>query len=795
MEFERLIGVCGIGSPNYQCLLSPGYFLNFHRRDYGTSQVLLYLPTYMNPKKPIHKLLISLLILPALSAYAQGTNTIGGSVADTITGKPIEGATVFILGISLVTITSDQGFYSIENLPDGIYSVKVSHARFRTLVKRNVKLEGGKVMNLDFRLTGDIIEIPEIVVSAERVERTSKSTSATVSVLSVADISRRHARTLDQALEAVPGVTIGRASDTATNSMSIRGASDLRGGGIGNRVLLLIDGRPAITADTGGANWSALPMDIVERVEVVKGALSPLYGSNAMGGVINFITKSPTDSKDTRLNMGWGYFDRQPEELRYTDDFLDSADVSLSHSNGYRNIGYIFSLSGRNSDGYRQNTDYSIYNVYGKVQYVNQRDSRISLSLGRMAMDRGYPHIWLINDIAPFVHPLKIPLAKTNDRQKKDSWDLDLSMESLISSGLKLSGNLYHSKNYSKSLFNPDDLEGDTWPPGFLTDSDARKSGGLLQMDIYHFRRNYLILGLDVQVDEVDSHPADVMFGDHQTETLAGFAQDRITLSDSLMLTLGARYDYRHLSEGNDEEQISPKLGLSYQVNDDTALRFSLGQAFRAPSLAEIYLRQSIHSGLKFRENPELRAEKLRLNAEIGLRREFFDFLKTDTSVFIYDFSDMIFWESLTTDEYQVVNLNRSVIKGAETGLRFFWRQLSVVASYTYLDAEDRTEGRTDNELPYKPKHTAYASLDYQYARFRLGVSSRYMSEVEEAIFYPNDAPEAFYLVGTRLSYELSQRITLSVAVNNLLNQQYEEMARYRMPGRSVFFRALVESR
>ena len=734
-----------------------------------------------------------LFILLALPIHAQRTNIIQGTVTDAETSHTVRGAAVCVLGTSLRAITDDQGHYCIENLQDGTYDIQVSCATYAKQIRQNIVLTEDETQNVDFRLSRLVIEIPEIVVSAEKVEQTSRSASATVNILSSEEIARRNVTTLDQALESVPGINMGRSAGTATNSMSIRGSSDTLGGGVGNRVLLLIDGRPAITADTGGANWGLLPMDVVERVEVVKGALSPLYGSNAMGGVVNFVTKSPTPSGSTKLNLGWGYYGKQAEKIRYTDKTTDFGDVGILHSNSYRNLGYVLNLSGKRSDGYRQNTDFSLYNLYSKVQYISKRDLELAMSLGGTWLERGFPHIWLINNTDPFVHPLKIDRSKTNDRQEKRIWDIDLSLRSPINSKTKVSANLYHTQNYSESQYNPDDLEGDTRPFGFYTDSNAEKTGALLQMDLSHLRRNYLVLGLDAQIDAVDSHPADIMFGKHQAETLAGFAQDRITITDDLTVMLGARYDYRHLSESQDEGQLSPKLGVSYQVNDDTALRFSVGQAFRAPSLAEIYLKQSINSGIDFRQNPDLRSEKLRFYAEAGVRRRLFNLLSTDTSLFIYDYSDMIFWESITETEYQVINLNHAVIKGAEAGVNLSWRGLSAVASYAYLDAEDRTEGRTDDKLPYKPRHSAYTALDYQYDRIKLGASLRYVSEVEEAIFYPNDAPDAFYVVNAKLSYSLSNWTTLSIAVNNLLNRQYEEMGRYRMPGRSIVFRMVLE--
>ena len=731
-------------------------------------------------------------MLSTLPAYAQGTNTVKGILEDVETKEPIAGANVLVLGTSLKAVTDDHGRYSIYNLRDGTYDIKASHIAYAAEVKRDISLEAGKTEIVDFQLARSVIEIPEIIVRTERIEQTSKSATGTVNILSADEIARGNASTFDQALESVPGVMLSRSAGTATNSMSIRGSSDMRGGGVGNRVLLLIDGRPAITADTGGVNWSLLPLDVVERVEVVKGALSPLYGSNAMGGVVNFITRSPTDSRSTKLNIGLGYFDKPPEWMRYSDQTSYFGDVGIVHSNSYRDLGYIFSLSGKRSDGHRQSTDFSLYNAYGKLQYTNRRDLKLFLSLSRTSLERGYPHIWLLDSTPPYLHPLKIAHEKTNDRQEKQVWDFDLFLSSPISSNLKLAANLYRFENYSRSLYNPDDLEGDDRPYGFFTDSDADKSGGILQIDISHLRRNYLILGLDIQVDAVDSNPPELMFGKHQAETLAGFAQNKITVSDAFNVMLGARYDYRRLSESDGEGQLSPKVGLSYQVDGNTSVRLSLGQAFRSPSLAEVYMREEIHSGVKFRENPDLKSEKLRLYAEVGLRRRLFDLLETDTSLFFYEFSDMIFWEPLDESEYQVINLNSSVMKGVETGMSFSWRGLSAMANYTYLDAKDRTEGRADNKLPYKPKHSAYASLRYQYTRFALGFSIRYVSEMEEVIFYPNDAPDSFYVVNSRLSYSLSDQVMLSVAVNNLLDRQYEEMARYRMPGRSIIFRCSI---
>ncbi len=641
---------------------------------------------------------------------------------------------------------------------------------------------------IPFFVNGNIIEIPEIIVSASRTEQTAKTAVTTVNVISESDINRTSVRSFDQIIESISGITINRSAGIATNSISIRGSSDVLGGGVGNRTLLLIDGRPAITADTGGENWSLIPLDIIERVEVVKGALSPLYGSNAMGGIINIITKSPSIDRKINFNISGGYFERPPKWMRYTDKRSYFGDIGLTHSSTYKKVGYIYSLGGSMSDGHRQNTDFSLYNAYGKIQYHDPKNIKLNLSLARTSMERGYPYPWLIDNNPPYVHPLKIAKSKTNDRQEKQLWNIDLSLKSIISAQTKFASSFYYFGNYSKSVFNPDNLIDDDRPYLFFSDSDAKKIGGIVQMDVY-LPINYLIFGLDVQLDSVDSNPPELMFGKHRSKNLAGFIQDKLNFNESTELLLGMRYDYRNIDDLSGEGQLNPKLGLSYMIDDNTSLRLSVGQAFRSPSLAELYIRQEINSGIKFIENPQLKAEKLKFYAEAGIRKIFLKLFENDTSIFLYKYSDMIVWQSLSEGEYQVTNLNRSMIRGLETSIKFNCQNLYISTNYTFTDALDQTNNRENDTLPYKPKHTAYISLNFLIKHLESNLSIKYVSDIEEAMFYPNDAPKAFYVINTKASYYIKDGLYLSFSINNLLDHQYEEMARYRMPGRSYFFK------
>jgi outer membrane receptor protein involved in Fe transport len=189
---------------------------------------------------------------------------------------------------------------------------------------------------------------------------------------------------------------VHRTGGAIVSNVSIRGSSDKLGGGVGNRTLLLVDGRPAVISDTDGASWQLYPEDVISRVEVVKGAYSALYGSNAMGGVVNMITHSPTHREYTRIRAGYGTYERPQAWARYTERMTTRSDLSFSHSNSVGRLGYFTNFTRRNSDGWRQSSAIrssdrvrkTRLRLYSRTQlnvfeHHPRRRKRISASVGK----------------------------------------------------------------------------------------------------------------------------------------------------------------------------------------------------------------------------------------------------------------------------------------------------------------------------------------------------------------------------------------------------------------------------
>ncbi|HXV14720.1 MAG TPA: TonB-dependent receptor, partial [Candidatus Krumholzibacteria bacterium] len=697
-----------------------------------------------------------------------------------------------VAGTTRGAIADPQGHFVVPELPAGTYALVVSRVGHETLRTADFVVMAGDTTRVDVALVPALIEANPVVVTAARTEQTARMAAASVSVLNREEIAARDPVTFDQAVESVPGLNAFRSTGgISVQSMSIRGSSDVAGGGVGNRVLLLVDGRPALTSDSGGAFWSLVPVQFVDRVEVVKGAFSSLYGSTAMGGVINVITRRPGPVSSGKLEMKLGFYEQPPADIRYTDETLYQSEVTADYSARLGRTSFLVSATRKESDGYAENTAFEFYDVYGKVLYDVSSERKLELTLGGGQADNDYPHAWLNS-----AQPLQVRDAYTDDLQEKTYGSADLWYWGLSGEDMKYSMRAYYYHHEQRSFFNEDDpnqaIPGNE-PYGLRTSIDGDKIGNLLQLDWRLHERHLLVAGSDIQIDYVHSSPDTVMYGDHQINNYSVFLQDDVEIARWLSATVGGRYDWNHLVGVRTLEQFSPKFGLVWTPDGEVSVRALYGQAFRAPTIAEMFLQKELGGGVEFLPNPDLEPEHLTLSIEAGVRwspSALFDF---DGAVFRYEYEDMIFWEDISAETgipalYQVRNLNRASMQGVETSLHFRWRALTATASYTYLDARDESDDRDDRTLPYRPEHSAAIGADLGWRRWMLHGDARYRSRIDEVFLYPLQAPDAFWVFNAAAQCRLNGAWTFSIKVNNLLDTPFEELARYRMPGRNWMF-------
>jgi len=726
----------------------------------------------------------------AVLAGAAPAGTILGHVKDAKNGEVLTFCNVVLKGMG-GCMTDMHGDYVLRGIPVGTYHLVISRIGMKSFERDSVVVSEGDTTRVDAALEQAPVRVNPVVVTATRTEQTARMSPASIAVVDQEDIENRAPATFDQAIENVGGLNAFRSTGISVQSMQIRGSSDVAGGGVGNRVLLLIDGRPALTSDSGGAFWSLVPTQFVDHVEIVKGAFSSLYGSTAMGGVVNVITKQPGKNTVARLDMKLGFFQQPPAAIRYTSDTPLQSEMTADISgpvgqHSKHDLRYLLSASRKSSDGFSENTQYTFYDLYGKLIFNLNAQRKLELTLGGGQAKNDYPHSWVDAD-----HPLEVRPSQADDRQKKNYASADLHYSALSGDNTRLSTRMYYYHHEQVTDFHESDAISQL-PAGLSTEILGDKVGFITQADHRFGARHRAIGGVDLQFDVVQSSPDTIMYGDRQINNYAVFAQDDITLSKSVTATLGARYDWNHLVGGKTLEQLSPKVALVWSARKDLALRALFAQAFRAPTIAELFLQRELGGGIAFVPNPNLGAEHIVDSEEIGVRWNPKPVFGLDAAAFRYHYEDMIYWVLIPGTipvEYQVQNLNSALMSGVETTLTSTLRTLTLSANYMYLDARDQSPGRADDKLAYRPQHTANFGADLGLGRrWMLHGDARYRSKIEEVFLFESSLPAAYWVFNSNLQYKMSDTVLLSAKVNNIFDEHYEELARYRMPGRNYMF-------
>jgi outer membrane receptor for ferrienterochelin and colicin len=730
-------------------------------------------------------LLLFVLFGAATGAYAQGAGTLNGVVRDAASGEVLPAAHIVIEGTGYALACDDDGKFSLQ-LPVGKYLLMASYIGYIPF-RQELSMIADSMTVMEIFLEPSSVLSAEAVITAAQRSQYVHLAPASIGLVTARQLRERQLATFDQAFDHVTGIEVTRSSGSNVQAFSIRGASEVAGGGVGNRVLLLIDGRPAISPESGGVLWNLVPMGAIDRVEVVKGAYSSLYGSSAMGGVVNVITRTPAVDPVNHVHVNYGRYNKPPRYSGYsrTGDFNTLA-YSRSHATG--KFSYLVDLARREDDGHREKTAYTLYNGFTKMRLDISPHRYVHLGVNLNKIRNDTPATWL--------GPLREYLVaehRKDDYQDRREWNIDLQYHAISHADLKYSTRSYYYDNFSVYTFNDDPDNDSTNINTGRQDLDrahvrAKRLGNVTQVERTYGRHHYVISGIDLKYDWIDGVPDTVLYGTHQAYSAGVYMQDEIQLQ-RITITAGIRYDYFNIRRQFSESNLSPKIAMVYPAGKKITVRTLIAQAFRNPSIAERFIKFEQGGGLRFIPNPTLRAEKLTFSAELGSRWKVTDRMEVDAAVFYNHYKDLISYEQVATPNqafiFRVVNLSKAVMQGVECQVKYTWPEyLTFQAGYTFLDARDASPGRLNDALAYKVRHTVQASITGYFKVLTLNVSGRYRSAIDEVFIYPGSEPDANLLLHAKLSCTILGKHTVYAAVNNLTNTQYEELERYRMPGR-----------
>ena len=743
-----------------------------------------------------HIIWISFFVLSTISLKSQdpasnpNPASLSGMVVDQSTGESLPFVSIMLSGEEKYVLeTNIDGTFTIAGISPGVYSLEASYIGFLEYQMDSISLLSDQYLDLTMEMEPSYIEVDEIVVTASRKAQMLVSAPVSVEVIKAQQLDNQNVTTFDEAFDNMAGVNVSRSSRANVQALSIRGASEVAGGGIGNRVLLLLDGRPVLSPDSGGALWNLVPTSSVERIEVVKGAYSSLFGSSAMGGVINVITREPKNGYRTTVNLDYGFYQKPPSFTGF-DRFTDFNNFQISHSNSHENGGYLIDFSRRQDDGHREKSGFTLYNFYGKYSHNFDNNKKLKISANVNQMYNDTPATWLsrtfYNRVAPY---------RQDDFQDRREYNADIYYSAVNNDKVKYSSRFYFYQNDSEYSFN-DDPDNDSTNVNIGTSQIvdessilAQRWGNITQFDLSFNEKHYAIAGVDMHYDRIVALPDFYLYGRHKITNMGVYLQDEYYATDKWTITGGVRYDYYNIIGEFSESNFSPKLAMVYNPNKKWSIRTLFAQAFRNPAIAERYIKFTQGGGLTFRPNPDLRSERLKYSFEMGSRFSPGHWFFLDVAYFYNFYNDLISFQQLADPGgslvYEVININEALLQGIEINTTFRpAKSLSLRLNYTYLDAKDRSAERVNDVLPYKRKHSINLTSSYTYKRVGIHLTGRYRSAAEEVFLYPGSEPGEQWIFTARMDAEISNNYKVFFAINNLGNFQYEELERYRMPGR-----------
>ena len=714
--------------------------------------------------------LLAVIILLCARSPA-GAGTIDGTVTDQSTGTPLPYVNVILQGTLRGVSTGSDGAFVLPGVAPGTYQVQFSLLGYQ---RRSVTVTvppDEQQLSLRVTLVPDPVQAEPVIITASRREQSLEEAPVSVSVLDATAIEYRNSLTIDEALRYVPGVNF------TEFQVNIRGSSGYNRG-VGSRVLMLVDGVPFLTGDTGEINFETIPVGQVDRIEVVKGASSALYGSSALGGVINVITRPVADKPVTTLRTYGGFYSEPSyPEWRWSEAtrFLDGQ--ALTHSQTIGNVGFTVFGARMADDGFRRNDYRRRYNALAKVRYGPTSASALTATFNFLHQRRGSFLYW--KDVA---HALTPPENQLDDRIESTRFNVSAQYREVLSDNFLLTANaLWFSNDFTGIV--QDDSQGSlsdivrgevqgTWSPG---------------------PRNTLTFGAEANTDRVRSD----LFGNRSGRGFGIYLQDDLQLTEAVQLTGGLRFDFQDVDSLESSGELNPKAGIVITPGEGTTLRASFGRGFRIPSVAEAFTSTNV-AGVPVVPNPGVAPERS-TSYEIGARQRIGDGAVVDLALFRNDFSNLIeagFGQSsggATVIRFD--NVTKARIQGVEISM-----QLGLIdnlwllnVGYTYMDPRDLTK---NDILRYRPRHLLYASSQVFWNMFTLGADFRYISRYERIdqefvdldIVRNGDERVPIYVVDLRFGVNLAAMevpLRLSFNVNNLLQYYYVEIIGNIAPIRS----------
>ncbi len=579
----------------------------------------------------------------------------------------------------------------------------------------------------------DTIKIEEVVVTGSRVEVSRRNVPLTVSTVDRMQIERSNESAVLPVLSRrIPGLFVTERGVTgfgvgtgSAGQISMRGVG---GTAPNTQVLVLIDGHPQFQGLFGHPLPDAYVSSDVEKVEVIRGPASILYGSNAMGGVINIITREQQEEGVSgKARLSYGSFNTQK--------YMASGGLKEGPFSVFASINHD------RTEGHRDTSDFKIVNGYVKAGYELSDNFEVSADVSIADFNAQDPGT-IFN---PMFFGIDILRGKSSV-SVKNQFD-------------KFEGGLLAFYNFGDHSFT------NGW------ESKDMHKGISLYQGLRLFPDNRITLGVDYKsVTGIanDGAPggADVW---HSVSDYAGYAYVQHTFVEQLILSAGFRIENNSMFG----VETIPQAGFSWLATDNTTIKGSWSKGFRNPTLMELYL---------FAPNQDLEPERI-TNYELGMSQKSSDGqFRIDLALFALEGTNVIEVRPNDAPPPPVKRQNAGSFSNKGIELELSWNatsNLSFASNYSYLNL--------DKPRLAAPEHQFYIEGTYMFGDFRANLSMQQISGLYTYTAEPAPLQESYTLANMMLAYQFNNNFELFVSGKNLLDQEYSINYGYPMPGITVF--------
>ncbi len=600
-------------------------------------------------------------------------------------------------------------------------------------------------------------ETEEIVVSATRIETPIDEIGSSVTVITDGEIARNQQRTLPDVLQTVPGLNIVQTGGPGgRTSVFLRGSNS-------NQTKVIIDGIDVNDPSQDGAfDFGQVLTSDLSRVEVLRGPLSSLYGSDALGGVINLVTKKGEGPPSFTGSLEGGSFE--------TFNQTASASGSISRFNYSFNVAHFLADStpvtpldllpaGRK----RINDSYENTTLSTKLGY----DFTDDFGIDAVARYTNSDLLFTSDDFSVFP---SVPAADQSDQGIEQVFTRGAAHLSLFDGAFKNSAGLAYTY-YNTEIQAPDTGFG-VLPPN-LNRGDRLKFNWLGTIALA--QRYTLLLGVEDQNDRLLESPISA-----ENANAAGFAELQTEIAHDLFAAASVRYDADERFGGKTTGRIAPayivpKIG--------TKLKASYGTGFKAPSLTQLFVS---FPAFNFFANPDLKPEESE-GYDIGFEQPLFDeHVRFGATYFHNEITNLILPnETFTT----LVNIGKATSQGVEAFVSYsLTDRFEVRADYTYTDSTDDTTGL---ELLRRPKNRASLSANWRpLPRLSLSTTMVYVgSQVDgnRSFSITRLKTDPYFVANLAAEYETGQYVTVFARATNLFDERYQDPTGFQRPGFGFF--------